>query len=76
MKMLTVKSQTEHRDPNGGVRGRTEEAEGTCNPIRRTTISANQIPQSFQGLNQQPKNIHGGPMAPAEYVAEDGLVWN
>jgi len=24
---------TEHGDPNGGVRERTEGAEGTCNPI-------------------------------------------
>jgi hypothetical protein len=33
-----------HRVPNGGVRGRIEEAEGVCNPIGRTTISTNQTP--------------------------------
>jgi hypothetical protein len=33
-------------DPNGGVRGRNEGAEGVCNPIGRTTISTNQTFQS------------------------------
>lgn len=44
-----------------------EGAEGDYNPIGRTTISTNWIPQSSQGLNYQPKNIHGG--TPAAYVA-------
>jgi hypothetical protein len=39
--MLTANHWTEHRDPNGGVRERTEGAEGVCNPIGRTTISTN-----------------------------------
>jgi hypothetical protein len=30
--------QIEHRDHNGGVRGRTKGAEGVCNPIGGTTI--------------------------------------
>jgi hypothetical protein len=51
---------TEHRVPNGGVRERTEGAEGVCNPIGRTTISTNQILQNSQGLNHQPKSTHGG----------------
>jgi hypothetical protein len=52
--------------PNGGVRGRTEGAEGVCNPIGRTTISTNQTPPSplhppsSQGLKHQPKSAHGG----------------
>jgi len=50
----------ENRAPNGGVRKRTEGAEGVCNPIGRTTISTNQTVQSSQGLNHQPKSIHGG----------------
>ena len=37
----TVNYRTEHEDPNGGVRERTE---GVCNPIGRTTLSANQTP--------------------------------
>jgi hypothetical protein len=46
--------------PNGGVRKRTDGGEGDCNPIRRTTISTNQILQSSQGLNYQLKSTHGG----------------
>jgi hypothetical protein len=42
------------------VKGRTEGAEGVCNPIKRTTVSTSQTRQSTQGLNHQPKNIHGG----------------
>jgi len=61
MRMLTANHQTEHRDPNGEVRRRTEGAEGVYNPIRRTTISTNQIlyPQSSQGLNHHSKSTHG-----------------
>jgi hypothetical protein len=61
--MLTADRQTEHGDPNGGVRRKIEGAEGVYNPIRRTTISTKQIPLlllSSQGLNHQPKNTHGG----------------
>jgi hypothetical protein len=50
---------TEPRDPNGRTRGKTEGAEGDCNPIRRT-ISINWITQSSQGINHQPKHIHRG----------------
>jgi hypothetical protein len=56
MRMLTANHQTEPRVPSGRVRGRTEGAEGDCNPIERTTISTSQTPQ---GLNYQPKSIHG-----------------
>jgi hypothetical protein len=45
-------------------------AEGVCNPIGRTTVSTNLIPQSSQGLSQV---VH---MAPATYVAENGFVRN
>jgi hypothetical protein len=44
--MITANHWTEHMDPNGGVRERTETAEGVCNPIGRTTITTNQIPQN------------------------------
>jgi hypothetical protein len=40
-------------DLNGGVRGRTEGAEGISHPIGRTTISTNQIPQSSQGPTKE-----------------------
>jgi len=55
--MLTANHWTENRVLNEGVRGRTEGAEGVCNPIGKTTISTN---QSSQGLNHQPKSTHGG----------------
>jgi hypothetical protein len=58
--MLAANHWTEHRVPNGGVRERTEGAEGVCNPIGRTTISNNQKPQISQGLNHQPKHTRGG----------------
>ena len=50
--MLTANYWTEHGVPNGGVRERTEGAEGVCNPIEKTTISTNQTLQSSQVLNQ------------------------
>jgi hypothetical protein len=42
MWMHIAKQWSELRDPNRGVRSRTEGAEGVCNPIGRTTISTNQ----------------------------------
>jgi hypothetical protein len=42
--MFTANNWTEHVDPNGRVRERTEEAEEACNPIERITISTNQNP--------------------------------
>jgi hypothetical protein len=36
-----------------------EGAEGVCNLIERTTISTNQMPQSFQGLDHQTKSTYG-----------------
>jgi hypothetical protein len=35
------------------------ELKGFCNLIGRITVSNNQTPQSSQGLNNQPKSIHG-----------------
>jgi hypothetical protein len=71
--MYTVRHWTEHRNPNVEIRPRTVGAEGVCNPIGRT-ISTKKTPQSSQGLNHQPKNTQGIPMASAGYVAEDGLI--
>jgi hypothetical protein len=44
------------RNPKGGVRGRSEGAEGVCNLIGKTTISTNQTHQNSQG----PMSTHGG----------------
>jgi hypothetical protein len=57
--MLETNHGTEYGVLNGGVREKTEEAKGVCNPIGRTTISTNQTPQSSQGLNHQAKSTHG-----------------
>jgi hypothetical protein len=56
--MLSANHWSEHGIPNGGVRERTEGAEGVSNPLGRTTISINQLPQSSQGLNCQPNSTH------------------
>jgi hypothetical protein len=44
MQMLAANRRTEHRDLNGGVKGRTEGAEGVYHPIERSTISTNPPP--------------------------------
>ena len=63
MWMLAAESQSEARDPNGGVKGRIEGAEGVCNPIGGTTISTNQMSQSSQGLNHYQRVHVEEPMA-------------
>jgi hypothetical protein len=75
MRMLAAKHQMEPGNPNEGLRGRIEGAEGVYNPMGGTTIPTNQTIQSSQRLNPQPKNTHG-PMAPDVCVPEDDLVWH
>jgi hypothetical protein len=58
MQIFPANLRTGHWNPNGGLKGKTEEAEGVCNPIGRTTISTNQNTQGSQGLNHQPKSIY------------------
>lgn len=62
--MLAAKYQTEHGNSIGGVGGRTEAAEGVCNPMGGTTVSTNQTPKApgNKTTNQ------------AVYVADDGLI--
>ena len=75
MEELAGNHWTEYRDPNEGVSGSIEGDEGVCNPIGRKAISTIQTNQSFQRLIHQSKNIYmEEPMAPAAYVAEDGIV--
>jgi hypothetical protein len=58
MLILTAKHQTEPRDPNGRIRGKTEREEKDCNPSGRT-ISTNSTPLlSSQRLNSQSKSVH------------------
>jgi hypothetical protein len=78
--MLAANHWTKLGGPNGVFRERNEGAEGFCNPIGRTIISTNQNPhptpaQISQGKKTTNQRVHiKGPMAPAVYVAEDGLV--
>jgi hypothetical protein len=46
MQMHGAIHRTEHVDPIGGVRERTEGADSVRNPIRRTAISMNQSSQN------------------------------
>jgi len=47
--MITHKCWAEQGDTKGGVKERTEGAEGVCNPIGRTTIQTNQTTPEFPG---------------------------
>jgi hypothetical protein len=47
MQTLTVNNWIEVRDQYGRVRGRTEGAEGDCNPIGRTTMPTNIDPSEL-----------------------------
>jgi hypothetical protein len=49
--MLAANHWTEHGVPNIGLRETSEEVEGVCNPIGRTTISTKQTtpPPKFPG---------------------------
>ena len=60
--------------PNGRVRGRTEGAEGDCNPKGRTTVSTNWTQQSSQGQNSQPKSTHGGTQG-SRFICSKGLSY-
>jgi hypothetical protein len=66
MWMLAANHQTEHRDHNGGVRRRTEGAEGVCNPIGRTIILTNEMPLELPRTKPLNQRVHmEGPMAPS-----------
>jgi len=62
--------------PMEGLEKGLKELKGACNPLENTTISTKQKSQSSQGLNHQPKSIHGGTMTPAAYETEDGIIWH
>jgi len=57
MRMLTGNHGTEHWDPNGGIRERTEGAEGVCNSIGRATLSINQTPNPEILGTKPPTNV-------------------
>lgn len=74
--MLTANYWTEHRDPNGVVRERTEEAEGIFKPIGRKAISTNQTHQRSQDLNSNQRVHMERSISAAAYASVDGLIWN
>ena len=73
--MLAANHQTEHGDPSGGVRGRMNKTMRFATPSEVQQYQQTRPPQSSEELNHQPKNTHGGTMAPAVLVAEDGIIW-
>ena len=70
-----VNHWTEPENSNGRVKGSAVGVEEDCNPTGRTTVSTNQIPQSFQGLSHQPNNLYGPVHDSTTYVAENCLIW-
>jgi hypothetical protein len=74
--MLTANHWTENMVSNEEVRENIEEAEGVCNPKEEQPYQPTRHPQIFQRLNHQPKRTMKRPRAPADYVAEDGLIWH
>jgi hypothetical protein len=53
--MLAANHQPEHRDPNGGVRGRTEGTDGAL-----SGINGRGGPWSLEGLMPQSRGMLGG----------------
>jgi len=49
IRMFAANRWTEQEDSNGGVREKTEGAEGICNTIGKTAISTNQTPRELPG---------------------------
>ena len=74
MQIRTANYHNEPGDPNGGVRERTEGAEGDCNLIGKTTISTNWSPKISQGLNHPQKTIQGW-VHGYSYICNRGLPY-
>ena len=71
---ILVNGWTENRVPITQERERPEGAERVCNLIGRTTVSNNYTPRASKDLTTN-KRVHmERPMAPAAYLAEEGLV--
>ena len=73
--MLSANHWTEHGVSNGGVGEGTEGAERVCSPMEGATVST--TVQTLEAPRDWTTNLRihmEGPMAPATYIAEDGLV--
>jgi hypothetical protein len=74
MQILTANHWTDPEDPNRRVRGKTEGAEGVCNPIGRA-ISTNQTTQNqLPGIKLPTRVYMDGSIGPATCVAEDDCI--
>jgi hypothetical protein len=73
MQILRGNHHTEPGDSSGRARKRTERAEGDFNPIRRAILT-NWTTQISQGLNHQPKSIHGRIQDSRDIYSRDGLI--
>ena len=62
--ILIANHWTEPSHPNRQVRGRTARAPWNCNCIGRAKVSINWTPESWHGLNHQPKGIAGQVLGP------------
>jgi hypothetical protein len=79
MQMHSAKLWTEPVDPMKELGERLKELNRLATPQEEQQYQPNRPPQSSQRLNHQPKiqRVHmEGPMAPAEYVAEDYHIWH
>jgi hypothetical protein len=74
MLMLAPNHRTDHRDPNGEIRGKTEGTEGVCYLIGRTTISTNQIPQKIPGIIPPTKGYKRGTHG-SSWICSRGLLY-
>jgi hypothetical protein len=72
--MLAANHWTGRRVPDGGVEEGTEGVEGVCSPVGGTTESSGQTPGAPKDWITNQRVHMEGPMSPATYVAEDGLV--
>ena len=74
--MLAVYHVTEHWDPNGGIRGRTEGTKGVFNPIGRTTISTDQIIPELPETKPPTKEYTWRDTWLQLHIPEDALMWH
>jgi hypothetical protein len=73
--MLVANHQTEHRDPNEGVRGITKGDEAVCNPIgrKKQQYQPTRHPKTVRDKTTNQRIHMDGPRTLAADVAEHGL---
>jgi hypothetical protein len=73
--MLAAKHWTGRGIPDGGVGEVTEGVERLSSPMEGATVSTSQTPQKSQGLDHQPKIIHGGTHASGRICGRGWPCW-